>query len=209
MSPIVLIGGSILLLGIGIGLGYLFAAKLLARDAKAVSEVQDELDEYRRQVTEHFGETAQHFQALGKQYQSLHRHLAQGAGTLCDPAQANALLELAEKDAVLVAADSRSEAEPVADAPIDYVADGVNPDAQPEIEAAEAVQPPEDADTGDGVTTRLRTEEEVSVEPMTEAAQAPAETAASSEMDSALPTDDVGADPVPSPDTRDGERTVH
>lgn len=188
MSPFVLIGGSIFLLGIGAGLGYLLAHRLLSRDAKAVSEVQEELDAYRKEVTEHFGETAQHFQALGQQYQSLYRHLAQGAGTLCDPTESNALLEFSQKEAGLAAAAEADEAEvvpdaPMHDAPIDYVAEQDEASAEPEpaeaaMEAAEA--------------------EEVLEEPP-----------ATGEVAAESPAEEVSAEPVPAPEPRDGERTVH
>ena len=90
MSPIILAGIGILLCGSGMGLGYWFARE---REAAKAGDIQNELDDYRRQVTEHFGETAHHFQALGQQYQSLYRHMAKGADALCDTAQSDALLD--------------------------------------------------------------------------------------------------------------------
>ena len=180
MSPIVLIGGSLFLLGIGAVLGYLLAFRFIARDAKAVSDVQEELDEYRRSVTEHFGETAQHFQALGEQYQSLYRHLAKGAGSLCDPAQSNALLDFSGKTATPIAANTEVEAEAVPEAPIDYVAEQATADAEPEpeIEVPEAAEPQKEQELADDAHEEL-------------------------------PAEDAGAEPVPSTDKVEEERTVH
>jgi uncharacterized membrane-anchored protein YhcB (DUF1043 family) len=100
MSPIILVGAGILLFGLGLGLGYWFAHSQRKREATRASDIQNELDDYRRHVTEHFGETAQHFQTLGQQYQSLYKHMAQGADALCDalrshlPGQTQDQLEL-------------------------------------------------------------------------------------------------------------------
>ena len=91
MSPIILIGLGIVLLGLGVGLGLLIAHLQRNREAAKASDIQNELDEYRRQVKEHFGQTAQHFQMLGQQYQSLYEHMAEGAHALCDSKEAEAL----------------------------------------------------------------------------------------------------------------------
>ena len=91
MSPIILIGLGAVLFGLGVGLGILFTYSQRKREATKVSDIQNELDEYRRHVSEHFGQTAQHFQMLGQQYQSLYEHMAEGAQALCDSAQSDAL----------------------------------------------------------------------------------------------------------------------
>ena len=106
MSPIILVGAGILLLGLGLGLGYWFAHSQHKREATRANDVRNELDNYRRHVTEHFGETAQHFQLLGQQYQSLYKHMAQGADTLCDPAQSDTLLGFAAGNAPAIMASN-------------------------------------------------------------------------------------------------------
>ena len=115
MSPIILVGAGALLFGLGAGLGYWFSRN---REATKASDIQDELDEYRRHVTEHFSETAQHFQALGQQYRSLYKHMAHGADALCDPTHANAMLEFPAGDtaALTATADEREgAAQPIRD----------------------------------------------------------------------------------------------
>ena len=91
MSPIILIGLGAVVFGLGVGLGLGIAYFQRVRDTAKASDIQNELDEYRRHVNEHFSQTAQHFQSLGQQYQSLYEHMAEGAQALCDPAQSDAL----------------------------------------------------------------------------------------------------------------------
>ncbi len=113
MSPIILVGAAILLIGLGMGLGFWLSHGLRKSEASKAADVQKELDEYRRHVTEHFGETAQHFKALGQQYQSLYRHMAHGAEALCDPAQSDAMLEFPAGDTAALATDiDQTEATP-------------------------------------------------------------------------------------------------
>lgn len=95
MSPVMLIAAAIALFGLGLIGGFLFAAWRNKGEASKAGEIQEELDDYRRQVTEHFSETAEHFQAIGQQYRSLYKHMANGAGALCDPAHSDALLDFA------------------------------------------------------------------------------------------------------------------
>ena len=80
MNPMLMIGAAALLL-LGAGLGYWLGSR---RESDKASEIQVELDTYRKQVTEHFGETAAHFQAIGGEYKKLYQHMAAGAGQLCD-----------------------------------------------------------------------------------------------------------------------------
>jgi uncharacterized membrane-anchored protein YhcB (DUF1043 family) len=139
MSPIILVAAGILLFGLGLGLGYWFAHIRGKRDAVKVSDIQNEMDDYRRRVSEHFGETAQHFQALGQQYQSLYRHMAQGAGSLCDVAQSDALLEFTGGDTTAITASAKDEPEEAPEVIRDYaVAEEVeSPKVEPEVEAVE------------------------------------------------------------------------
>ena len=118
MNPIILAGAGTLLFALGLGLGYWIAHLRRKGDAVRASDIQKEMEDYRRQVSEHFGETAQHFQELGKQYQSLYRHMAQGAGALCDVTESDALLGFAGGDAAKIAASETEspEVEPAAEA---------------------------------------------------------------------------------------------
>jgi uncharacterized membrane-anchored protein YhcB (DUF1043 family) len=135
MSPIILIGAGILLLGLGLGLGYWFAHSQRKREATRASDVQHELDNYRRQVTEHFGETAQHFQTLGKQYQSLYKHMTQGADALCDPALSDTLLGFAAGNAPAIMASNDQPENPPGVIKDYAVAEEVEPlQAEPDIE---------------------------------------------------------------------------
>ena len=111
MSPIILVGAGILLFGFGLGLGYWFAHSQGKREATRASDIQNELDCYRRNVTEHFGETAQHFQTLGQQYQSLYKHMVQGAEALCDPTESDDLLGFAAGSAAAITASTTEKPE--------------------------------------------------------------------------------------------------
>ena len=179
MSPIILVGAGILLLGLGLGLGYWFAHSQRKREATRASDVQNELDNYRRDVTEHFGETAQHFQMLGQQYQSLYKHMAQGADALCDPAQSDSLLGFAAGNAPAI------------------IASNDQPETPPEVirdyAAAEEVEPPQ-AEPDVEVTTPSELSEDSS---------APDVTTAEPSVEEAV------ADPVAAPDPVEKERTMH
>lgn len=109
MSPIILIGLGAVLFGLGVGLGLWLAHSQRMREAAKASDIQHELDEYRRQVSEHFSQTAQHFQTLGQQYQSLYEHMADGAQSLCDSAQSDALLGFAAGNAPAIAASTADD----------------------------------------------------------------------------------------------------
>jgi len=185
MSPIILVGTGILLFALGIGLGYLIAFGQRKQEATRASNIQNELDDYRRQVTEHFGETAHHFQAIGQQYQSLYRHMAQGADALCDAAQSDALLGFAAGSAPAIVAGSADEPEEEAEiieAPEiirDYAAedDNESPQEETEVEMADeselleessvdddsSVEPPEDEAIGEQITASEPVETERTV----------------------------------------------
>ena len=139
MSPMILVAAGVLLFGLGLGLGFLLTRILGKRDASKASDIQHEMDDYRRRVSEHFGETAQHFQALGEQYQSLYKHMAQGAGALCDTAQSDALLEFTGGDAAKITASETDEAEAPPEVIRDYATaeETESPEVEPEVEAPE------------------------------------------------------------------------
>ena len=159
MSPIILVGAGILLFGLGLGLGYWFSHM---REATKTGDIQNELDEYRRHVTEHFSETAQHFQALGEQYRSLYKHMADGAGSLCDPAQTDAMLEFPAADTAALTADSVEPEE--APEPIrDYAPEEEAEPVEVEVAAAEAETPapPAEAGTTEETIVQSGTDEEI------------------------------------------------
>ncbi len=101
MSETVLIiaGGAGLLL-IGLGLGFWAAQLRSGKQAAKAADVQEQFDDYRRNVTEHFGRTAEHFQAIGEQYRELYEHMASGADTLLDPQTMEEKLSFVPKDMI-------------------------------------------------------------------------------------------------------------
>ena len=180
MNPIILAAAGILLFGLGLGLGFWFARIRGKRDAIKASDIQNEMDDYRRRVSEHFGETAQHFEAIGKQYRSLYKHMAQGAGALCDAAQSEALLEFAGGDAAAMTASSKEDPEAPPEAIRDYAtAEEIDsPKVKPEIEAKKTAASPEDSAAPDDMAAEPAAEKGV-------------------------------ADQVVKPTPVEGERTVH
>jgi uncharacterized membrane-anchored protein YhcB (DUF1043 family) len=91
-QPVLLAAGGVLLLILGVALGYLVAAIRHSKMQARTDAVKAEYDAYRENVTGHFRETAVQFQALGEQYRSLYRHMADGAQALCEtPATADAI----------------------------------------------------------------------------------------------------------------------
>lgn len=177
MSPIILVGAGTLVLGLG--LGFLLAYVLGRREASKASDVQNELDEYRTQVTEHFSETAQHFQALGQQYQSLYQHMAKGAGALCDPAQADAMLEFPAGNNAALAA-TIEEREDVPEVIKDYAPAEESKPAGAEAEAEEPEKP-----------------------------EAQADVSAAEETKTDLAAEEGIADAIGGPEPDESERTVH
>ena len=165
MNPIIIVGAGMLLFGLGLGLGYWFAHSQGKREANRVSDIQKELDDYRRHVSEHFGETAKHFQTIGKQYQSLYKHMAQGADALCDPAQSDALLGFAAGDAAAITARPADIAE---DPPVvirDYAPEDEDEDespiAEPEVELSTTSESPDNSTVPDDVAAEPLAEEVV------------------------------------------------
>lgn len=84
MSSIVLIGAGVLLLVVGVGVGYWLGTLGRNQAAKKASDLEKELGDYRLDVTEHFRVTAEQFQAIGREYRKLYEHMATGAASLCD-----------------------------------------------------------------------------------------------------------------------------
>ena len=163
MSPIILVGAGILLFGLGLGLGYWFAHSQRKREATRASDIQNELDDYRRHVTEHFGETAQHFQTLGQQYQSLYKHMAQGADALCDPAQSDALLGFAAGNAAAITASTTDKPEKPPKVIRDYAIEEEleSPKVEPEVESSNTSESLENSSVPDDVTADPPAEEVV------------------------------------------------
>ena len=161
MSPIIFIGAGILLFSLGLGLGYWLAYSQRNREAVRASDIQNEMDEYRRHVTEHFGETAQHFQTLGQQYESLYKHMAKGADALCDTAQSDALLGFAAGAAAAIPASTTEEPEKPPEVIRDYaIAEDIDaPTVEPEVEASNTSESPENSPVRDGMATEPSAEE--------------------------------------------------
>jgi len=160
MSLIILVGAGISLLGLGLGLGYWFAHSQRKREATRANDVQNELDNYRRHVTEHFGETAQHFQELGQQYQSLYKHMAQGAGALCDSTQSDTLLGFAAGNAPAIVA-SNDQADNPPEVIRDYAEEVEPPQVKPDVETATPSELLEDSSVPDVTTAELSVEEAI------------------------------------------------
>ena len=163
MSPIILVGAGILLLGLGLGLGYWFAHSQGKREATRASDIQNELDDYRRNVTEHFGETAQHFQTLGQQYQSLYKHMVQGADALCDPAQSVDLLGFAAGNAAAIPASTTDKPENPPEVIRDYATEEEiqSPKLESEAESSNTSESLEISSVPDDVTAEPAAEEVV------------------------------------------------
>ena len=175
MNPIILVGASILLFGLGLGLGFWFAHSQRKREATRATDIQNELDDYRRHVTEHFGETAQHFQALGQQYQSLYKHMAQGADALCDPAQSDALLGFAAGNAAAITANTTGESEKPPEVIKDYATEEEieSPKVEPEVEASNTSKSPEKSSVPDNITAEPPAEEVIAEEVIADQADTP------------------------------------
>jgi len=163
MSPIILVGAGVLLFGLGLGLGYWFAHSQRKREATRASDIQNELDDYRRHVTEHFGETAQQFQTLGQQYQSLYKHMAQGADALCDAAQSDALLGFAAGNAAAITASSTDEPEKPPEVIRDYaIAEDIeSSQVEPGVEVSNTPESLENSPVRDDITAEPPAEEAI------------------------------------------------
>jgi uncharacterized membrane-anchored protein YhcB (DUF1043 family) len=122
MSAFVLIGAGALLLLAGVGLGFWLGTIGRKQEAEKVSDLQQELDDYRRNVTDHFNVTAEKFQTIGKEYRKLYEHMASGAASLCHPEQSGTSLEFPSVE--LIGRDRQAveveAAEAIDAAPVDF-----------------------------------------------------------------------------------------
>ena len=122
-ETILIVLGAIGFLAAGTGLGY-GLARLRARGESAkASEVQQQFDDYRREVSQHFGRTAEHFKAIGREYRELYEHMASGADSLCDREAVDVKLSF-EPKAILESIAEEQEEEPrTGQAPRDFADD--------------------------------------------------------------------------------------
>ena len=146
MSPIILVGAAILLFALGLGAGLGIAMWRNKGEKGKASEIQEELDDYRRNVTEHFSETAQHFQAIGEQYKSLYQHMAKGAGALCDTTQSEELLGFAAAGVPAIESSKDEHREESPEVIRDYAPEDEVEAASAEPEPAVDTAEPETAD---------------------------------------------------------------
>jgi len=192
-QPVLLAAGGVLLLILGVALGYFVAAIRHSKTQARTDAVKAEYDAYRENVTGHFRETAVQFQALGEQYRSLYRHMADGAQTLCEtPATADAIgfspfPELTQEG------EAGAVTQPDEPAP-------------PPSQAADAdVRPRDYAESDDGPGAAepvLATATEEAAEP---AAELPSGPETAPKPTSAISAPVAAADDAPPP----GDRTVH
>lgn len=127
--------GGILLAGIGIG--FFISQLMIGRKTAKADDVQQEFDEYRREVTRHFGRTAEHFQAIGQQYRELYEHMAVGADALCERDAIDEKLSFkpaAILESAVVDSDPNTQ-----DAPRDYAEDSTQVDETPGVESPDDV----------------------------------------------------------------------
>jgi uncharacterized membrane-anchored protein YhcB (DUF1043 family) len=155
-ETILIVLGAIGLLAAGTGLGY-WLGRLRARGEFAkVSEVQQQYDDYRREVSQHFGRTAEHFKSIGREYRELYEHMASGADSLCDREAADVKLSFEPRAILESIAEEQEESQaprdfaqdepPVAEAPAKAEAQAA---AKAEPERKRAPGPDGDTDTGD------------------------------------------------------------
>ena len=193
MSPIILVGAGIVVFGIGLGLGYWFAHSQRMREASRADNIQNELDDYRRDVSKHFSGTAEHFQVLGQQYQALYKHMAHGSESLCDSAQSDALLGFAAGTVAAVTAESVDE--PV-------IAPGLVRDYALE----EDDMPPQEQSAVEIADTQEKEEVTIAV---VESSEKKEETIAAAENSDETSEEEIIADKVAAQVLPDTERTVH
>jgi uncharacterized membrane-anchored protein YhcB (DUF1043 family) len=118
MSATVLVGIGVLLVFAGVGLGYWLGTIGRNQEARKVSDLKSELDDYRQNVTDHFNVTAEKFQTIGNEYRKLYEHMASGAVALCHPDQSGEQLEFPSGELVgRDKADIEANAEMASDSP--------------------------------------------------------------------------------------------
>jgi uncharacterized membrane-anchored protein YhcB (DUF1043 family) len=146
-ETILIVLGAAGLLVVGGGLGFWLAQLRLRGESAKADEVQQQFDEYRREVTQHFGRTAEHFKAIGREYRELYEHMASGADSLCDRDALDAKLSFAPKAILESIAEEREMHAPRDFAEDDQAANTVSSPteepitAEPEQEAVEALSP--------------------------------------------------------------------
>ena len=130
-------------------------------EKKRAAALEQEFEDYKRNVTEHFGKTAEHFQSIGRQYRELYEHMASGASALCK-----------EDDRTRLSFPSLLTIEAVAESDPDASpADEAAP-AAPEAAADEGASAPEDetADAADSEPRAAAGEDEAAALAATDAA---------------------------------------
>jgi len=160
-ETILIVLGAVGLLVAGGGLGFWLAQVRMRGESSRADEVQQQFDDYRRDVTQHFGRTAEHFKAIGREYRELYEHMATGADSLCDREAVDVKLSFAPK-AILESIAEEQEAQVPRDfAEGDQPADTapVSTDepitAEPEKEPTETLGPDAEAKDGDKVGRTL------------------------------------------------------
>jgi uncharacterized membrane-anchored protein YhcB (DUF1043 family) len=164
-ETILIVLGAIGLLAAGGGLGFWLAQWRMRSESSKADEVQQQFDDYRREVTQHFGQTAEHFKAIGREYRELYEHMAGGADSLCDrdaldtklSFEPKAILEsIAEEQEPQAPQDFAEEDQPADTAPVspdEPITAPVSPDepitAEPDKEPAETLAPDAEAEDGD------------------------------------------------------------
>ena len=160
-ESILIVLGAIGFLAAGTGLGY-GLARLRARGESAkASEVQQQFDDYRREVSQHFGRTAEHFKAIGREYRELYEHMASGADSLCDREAVDVKLSFAPKAILESIAEEQEPPAPrdfaddepqVAEAPAEaetQIEVEAEPDKEKERRAEQALGTESDTEIGD------------------------------------------------------------
>lgn len=157
-ETILIVLGAIGFLAAGTGLGY-WLAHLRARGESAkASEVQQQFDDYRQEVSQHFGRTAEHFRAIGREYRELYEHMASGADSLCDREAVDVKLSFAPRAILESIAEEQQETQ----APLDFAEEeaqvveapaeteaGIQADVEAEAEKGQAPGPDGDSEAGD------------------------------------------------------------
>jgi uncharacterized membrane-anchored protein YhcB (DUF1043 family) len=154
-ETILIVLGAIGLLAAGAGLGFWLAQVRIRGESNKAYEVQQQFDDYRREVTQHFGQTAEHFKAIGREYRELYEHMAGGADSLCDREAVDVKLSFAPKAILESIAEEQETQAPRDFAEEDQPADTTPAStdepitAEPEKEPAETLGPDAEAKDGD------------------------------------------------------------